>query len=172
MNIAQMTDDELDRLQYAAPGTGPRRSRNFARAVLAIRDAQWNALIAGQAGEAVAWDAFDAAYKKACETSDPHEYFGAALLAQQVRASLPAPQAAQAEQVEALSDELKRLLNTFERQAQRFGELWGRFQGKGWPEKESEEFHSLRDDRMPKTRAALLKALATQPTAINVGEQS
>ncbi len=75
------------------------------------------------------------------------------------------------EQAEAPSDVLKTLLNNFERQAQRFGELWERCQGKGWPEKESNEFHSLRDDRMPKTRAALLKALATQPTASNAGER-
>lgn len=85
-------------------------------------------------------------------------------------AAAPSPDG-KAEQAEAPSNELKTLLNTFERQAQRFGELWERCHGKGWPEKESDEFHSLRDDRMPKTRAALLKALATQPTASNAGER-
>lgn len=34
------------------------------------------------------WANFDAAYKKACETSDPKDYFRAALLAQQVRNAL------------------------------------------------------------------------------------
>lgn len=57
MNIEQMTHAEINEhwrnaVEYADPTAGNAHFR-FARAVLAARDAQWNALIAGQAGEAV-----------------------------------------------------------------------------------------------------------------------
>jgi len=55
---------------------------------------------------------------------------------------------------------LKALLTRFERDANRFGELWERCQGKGWPDRESREFHAIRDDRMPAMRRQILFALA------------
>ena len=51
------------------------------------------------------------------------------------------------------------LISRFERQAHRMGELWERCQGKGWPEKESSEFHRLRDELVPASRAALAAQL-------------
>jgi len=55
------------------------------------------------------------------------------------------------------------LLSRLERQWHRMGELWERCQGKGWPEKEGAEFNSLRDEKAPATRAALLAMLAASP---------
>lgn len=46
MNMPEMTDADIDRLQDAAIGTGHRLSRNFARAIIAARDAQWQAKLA------------------------------------------------------------------------------------------------------------------------------
>ncbi len=72
-----------------------------------------------------------------------------------------APAAPQAEQ-QAASDDIDNLLSRFERHAQRFGELWERCQGKGWPTKESEEFTALRDDKLPALKKRIRVALAAQ----------
>lgn len=58
------------------------------------------------------------------------------------------------------AEALPELLRTFERTANRFGELWERCQGKGWPEAESAEFHAIRDERLPAMREKLRAALA------------
>lgn len=55
------------------------------------------------------------------------------------------------------------LLDRFERQWHRMGELWERCQGKGWPDAACAEFESLRDEKSPATRAALLALLAAAP---------
>jgi len=69
----------------------------------------------------------------------------------------------------AEAPDAKRLLETLERQAHRTGELWERCQGKGWPDRESDEFAALRDVKLPVTRAALRAMLldgkpAQEPT--------
>lgn len=69
------------------------------------------------------------------------------------RAMLAAAPAAP--QPAAQQGELQATISRFERQAHRMGELWERCQGKGWPEKESAEFHRLRDELVPASRAAL-----------------
>lgn len=51
--------------------------------------------------------------------------------------------------------DLKDLLDRFQRQAQRFGELWERCQGKGWPDAESAEFTDIRDEQLPALRRAI-----------------
>jgi hypothetical protein len=51
-------------------------------------------------------------------------------------------------------------LAAYERCSQRFGELWERCQGKGWPKAESDEFEHIRDERLPELRAKL-RALAS-----------
>jgi hypothetical protein len=51
--------------------------------------------------------------------------------------------------------QFKERLDRFERGAQRFGELWERCQGKGWPDAESDEFTKIRDERLPALRAEL-----------------
>jgi hypothetical protein len=58
--------------------------------------------------------------------------------------------------------DLRELLDRFERAAQRFGELWERCQGKGWPEAESDEFTELRDERLPALRREI-EAIAGVP---------
>jgi len=55
------------------------------------------------------------------------------------------------------------LLDRYERQWHRMGELWERYQGKGWPDVEGAEFESLRDEKSPRTRAALIAMLAAAP---------
>lgn len=52
------------------------------------------------------------------------------------------------------------LLSRFERHAQRFGELWERCQGKGWPKAEAGEFELIRDKRLPSLKSKL-RALAS-----------
>jgi hypothetical protein len=56
---------------------------------------------------------------------------------------------------DAQQPSLKELLDRFERQAQRFGELWERCQGKGWSKAESDEFTAIRDERLPALRRAI-----------------
>lgn len=70
--------------------------------------------------------------------------------------SQPPAQPAGGHGLEADVDEL---LLRFERDAQRFGELWARCQGKGWPKAESDEFDLIRDKRLPTLKSAL-RALA------------
>lgn len=68
------------------------------------------------------------------------------------------------------AQQAKLLLDRFERQVHRMGELWERCQGKGWPASESDEFAILRDAKTPKTRAALMELLAAAPEAPAQGE--
>lgn len=79
--------------------------------------------------------------------------------------------APQAEQ-QAERDELDNLLSRFERHAQRFGELWERCQGKGWPTKESDEFTALRDDKLPALKKRIRAALAAQQAAPQADQQA
>lgn len=60
--------------------------------------------------------------------------------------------------------EMARLLDRFERRVHRMGELWERCQGKSWPEREADEFATLRDVQLPQTREALL-GLLVDPAA-------
>lgn len=55
-------------------------------------------------------------------------------------------------------DERAELIRQLVQAAHRKGELFERCQGKGWPDKESAEFHKLRDVTIPEIRAALLAA--------------
>ena len=64
---------------------------------------------------------------------------------------------------------LPELLTRFERQAQRFGELWERCQGKGWAEAESAEFHKIRDERLPALRAEI-QARAALSSSVQAAE--
>jgi hypothetical protein len=57
-------------------------------------------------------------------------------------------------------DDIAELLRRYERAAQRFGELWERCQGKGWPDAESDEFTRIRDERLPAFRAQITSAIA------------
>lgn len=58
MNIEQMTDEQINACWDDPMPSGCGKSRyDIADAILAARDAQWNALIAGPAVEAVAWPA-------------------------------------------------------------------------------------------------------------------
>lgn len=65
-----------------------------------------------------------------------------------------------------LSMEFKEALRQFERTASRMGVLFDRYQGKGWPDKESAEFIELRDERMPAIRAEIRAALGLETPAV------
>lgn len=78
------------------------------------------------------------------------------------RAALAEFEAKKAQPAVELTDEFNALLLRFERQAQRFGELWERCQGKGWPEAESTEFNAIRDDRLPDLKKQLRAIAAGQ----------
>lgn len=75
-----------------------------------------------------------------------------------------APMMAAAQTAQARAD-LTRLLARLENQWHRMGELWERCQGKGWPEKEDAEFRSLRDEKTPATRAAIVALITKGPAA-------
>lgn len=57
--------------------------------------------------------------------------------------------------------EVDALLSRFERHAQRYGELWERCQGKGWPQAASDEFELIRDERLPALKSKL-RAMASR----------
>jgi hypothetical protein len=63
--------------------------------------------------------------------------------------------------------QFKDRLDRFERVAMRMGELWERCQGKGWPEAESIEFTTIRDQQLPALRAELeaITGVAVNPGA-------
>jgi C4-dicarboxylate-specific signal transduction histidine kinase len=67
-----------------------------------------------------------------------------------------------------LSAEFKEALRRFERTASRMGVLFDRYQGKGWPDKESAEFIELRDERMPAIRAEMRAALGLETPAVPI----
>lgn len=58
--------------------------------------------------------------------------------------------------------ELSELLARYERQAQRFGELWERCQGKGWPEAEDREFTRIRDETLPALKSQIMAGPAPE----------
>lgn len=60
----------------------------------------------------------------------------------------------------AQSTPLNDFLYRYERTAQRFGELWERCQGKGWPEAEDKEFTRIRDVLLPAYKCQILAAVA------------
>jgi len=66
------------------------------------------------------------------------------------------------ERLDAKGDDIDGLLIRFERHAQRYGELWERCQGKGWPAKESEEFSAIRDEKLPELKKQIRAALTAQ----------
>lgn len=71
---------------------------------------------------------------------------------------------AAAQPAQARAD-LTRLIARLENQWHRMGELWERCQGKGWPGKEDAEFRSLRDEKTPATRAAIVALITKGPAA-------
>lgn len=70
-----------------------------------------------------------------------------------------AVEADRAQRVPDVEDALDRLASD----AFRNGQLWERYQGKGWPEAESAEFCNLRDDAIPAAIASLSSMLAATP---------
>ncbi len=99
-----------------------------------------------------------------CETLDEARAVVEAPSVPAAGAAAPVAEAVASQPVQPTPDvraaRAKDLLDRFERQAHRMGELWEQCQGKGWPEKEGAAFERLRDVSQPAVRRELLDLLA------------
>lgn len=62
-------------------------------------------------------------------------------------------------------EQIEVLLDRYQRLSWRSGELWQQCQGKGWPDKEGDEFTTIRDEKLPAAKAAIRAALVSQAAA-------